>query len=77
LATAALHVLGRIAFLVLRLQLARTAPRFLRDLKHDVERREPTGRKRWAQRDQQEQVGGEGGHAQGGRRRRRQADLMG
>ncbi len=33
-------ILGWLAYLALRLQLTRTAPRFLHDLKHHVEHRE-------------------------------------
>jgi hypothetical protein len=39
-------VLGWLAYLVLRVQLARTGRRFLQDLKHYVEHREPSPRKR-------------------------------
>jgi hypothetical protein len=38
-------VLGRLAYLMLRLQLSRTAPRFLQDLKYYVEHGRPSPRK--------------------------------
>ncbi len=38
-------VIGRLTYVFLRLQLARTGPQFLHDLKHYVEHGEPSARK--------------------------------
>jgi hypothetical protein len=53
-ATVQVHgLLGRLMYLVLRLQLARTSPQFLHDLKHYVEQGQPSPRKQRQLRAQQ------------------------